>query len=59
MTPTSERLSQTEIKALAKSAVGKIDTMGPRGVTLCSMDEIEALAVIAVQSGLLADGDPQ
>lgn len=38
----------------ARRAVDKIDAQGLRGATLLSLQEIEALAMIAALSGLLA-----
>lgn len=39
------RFTQEELKRLVGSAIAKIDLLGPRGTTLCSMEEIEAMAV--------------
>ncbi|MCW9041717.1 MAG: hypothetical protein OQK05_00115 [Pseudopelagicola sp.] len=38
---------------LAASGVTKVDLLGPRGTTLCSMDEIEAMAGLIASAGLL------
>ena len=42
-----------ELLRLAGSGVAKVDLMGPRGTTLCTMDEIEAMAALIVLGGLL------
>ena len=42
-----------ELLRLAGSGVAKVDLMGPRGTTLCTMDEIEAMAALIALSGLL------
>ncbi|WP_299370480.1 hypothetical protein [uncultured Tateyamaria sp.] len=47
------RFTSAEMLRLARSAVHKIDLLGPRGTTLCSMDEIDAMACLLVQSGAL------
>jgi hypothetical protein len=49
----TERFDRDQMLRLAASAVHKVDLLGPRGTTLCSMDEIDALAGVAVLSGLL------
>lgn len=46
-------LTEEEIHRLAARAVDKIDLLGPRGTTLCSMEEIEAMACLIVLSGVL------
>ena len=46
-------LTEAELYRLGASAVAKVDVMGPRGTTLCSMEEIEALAMLVVMSGIL------
>ncbi|SDW75296.1 hypothetical protein SAMN04488041_103145 [Sulfitobacter pontiacus] len=38
---------------LAASGVAKVDLLGPRGTTLCTMDEIEAMAAMIVAAGVL------
>ena len=38
---------------LAGSGVAKIDLMGERGTTLCTMDEIAAMAALIVAAGAL------
>ncbi len=47
------RFESEELVRLTGSAIAKIDLMGPRGTTLCTMDEIEAMAVWIVLSGTL------
>lgn len=47
------RFSHDEMLRLAASGVHKVDLLGPRGTTLCSMDEIDAMAGIVALSGLL------
>jgi len=53
MTSDPERFSHDEMLKLARSAVNKIDRLGPRGTTLCTMEEIEAMAALIAISGLL------
>jgi len=53
----AESMDPVELGRLARSAVDKVDLHGKRGVTLLSMQEIEALAMVAVLSGLLAPRD--
>ncbi|WP_165937528.1 hypothetical protein [Antarcticimicrobium sediminis] len=48
-----EPVNAAEVRRLAKSAIDKVDLHGKRGITLLSMQEIEALVMIAVLSGLL------
>lgn len=47
------QFSLAELHRLAASGVHKIDLMGPRGTTLCTMQEIEAMACVIVLSGAL------
>jgi hypothetical protein len=42
---------------LAAKAVARVDQQGERGITLVTMDEIAALAGVAVLSGLLSGPD--
>lgn len=49
----AEPMTPAEIGRLGRSAVDKVDRYGQRGITLLSMNEIEALVMIAVISGLL------
>jgi len=44
------RLSSQEMLRLAASAVHKVDLLGPRGSTLISQKEIEAMACVIVAS---------
>jgi len=53
MVEQPRRFTQDEMLRLAASGVHKIDLLGPRGTTLCSMNEIEAMAVVVALSGLL------
>lgn len=41
-----------EVLALASSALGKVDLYGRRGVTMLSMDETEAMALLLAALGL-------
>jgi hypothetical protein len=47
------RFQPEELIQLASSGVAKVDLLGPRGTTLCTMDEIEAMAVLIAVGGLL------
>ena len=40
-----------EMYRLAGSGVAKVDLLGERGTTLCSMDEIAAMAALIVEIG--------
>lgn len=53
--PDPARFTPEELQRLAGSAVAKVDLLGARGTTLCTMEEVEALAIIAALSGLLVD----
>ena len=48
MTDQVKRFSEAEMVRLAASGVAKVDLLGPRGTTLCTMDEIEAMAAMIV-----------
>lgn len=48
-----DRFTFHELLRLAGSGVAKVDLLGPRGTTLCTMDEIEAMAALIAISGLL------
>lgn len=48
-----ERIPLDELIRRARRGVIKVDLLGPRGTTLCSMDEIEAMACLVAMSGLL------
>lgn len=58
---SDERISLEKLVRLAASGVAKVDLLGPRGTTLCTMDEIEAMAMVIAASGLLPGrpGDPE
>lgn len=49
----TERFTMPEILSLAASGVSKIDLLGPRGTTLVTCDELEAMACVVVMSGVL------
>lgn len=49
ITPTS----RIEMLTAASRAVGKVDLYGRRGVTLLSMDEIEAMALTLASLGMV------
>jgi hypothetical protein len=53
MTDQVKRFSGAEMVRLAASGVAKVDLLGPRGTTLCTMDEIEAMAAMIVAAGVL------
>lgn len=52
--PTITPTSQIEMLTAASRAVGKVDLYGRRGVTLLSMDEIEAMALTLAALGLVS-----
>jgi hypothetical protein len=45
--------TREEMLALAASGVAKVDLLGERGTTLCSMDEIAAMAALIAATGIL------
>lgn len=47
------RFTPEEITRLAGSGVAKVDLLGPRGTTPCTVDEIEAMAVLIAMHELL------
>lgn len=49
----SARFTPETLVAAAASAVAKVDLLGPRGTTLCTMDEVEAMALLIAMSGIL------
>lgn len=49
--PEPRRFTETEILALAGSALVKIDSRGRRGTERVTHDEIEAMAALIVQTG--------
>lgn len=48
-----ERMTQTELLTRAARGLGKVDALGLRGVTLVTMDEIEAMAGMLAHFGLV------
>ncbi len=50
----TDRWTATDILTRAALAAGKIDRAGPRGATLVTLDEIEAMATALVLLGLPA-----
>ncbi|MET4130705.1 hypothetical protein [Roseovarius sp. MBR-6] len=51
-TPDIPRWSYDQMIRLAASGVAKVDLLGPRGTTLCSMDEIAAMAGVCALHGV-------
>lgn len=51
MSTTKEPFTQEQVVALAANAVTKVDLLGERGATLCSQDEIVAMAILLAASG--------
>ena len=49
----SAHLTEDQVLSRAASAVTKIDLLGERGLSLVTYEEIEALAVIVIHSGVL------
>lgn len=47
------RLPTPDIQRLASQALGKIDLHGLRGVTMLSVDETEAMALLLASLGLV------
>ena len=52
-----ERFTENEMLRLAAKAVRKVDLLGPRGTTLCTMEEIDAMACVLALSGVLPSPD--
>lgn len=50
--PEIARWGPDEMLRLAASGVAKVDLLGPRGSTLCSMDEIAAMAAVCALHGV-------
>ena len=50
----AERLTKTELMTRAARGLGKVDALGPRGVTLVTFEEIEAMAGMLALFGLVA-----
>lgn len=48
------RMTSARLIELAARGLGKVDTLGPRGATLCSMEEIIAMAGMLDLMGLTA-----
>lgn len=48
------RLAQEQMLARASSAIGKVDAYELRGVTMLSIEEIEAMALLLASLGLVA-----
>ncbi|SOC19601.1 hypothetical protein [Rhodobacter maris] len=53
MIRSPERLTNDELMTRAARGLGKIDQHGPRGVTLVSFEEIEAMAGLLACLGLV------
>jgi hypothetical protein len=51
------RWTEAEMLRLAARGVTKVDLLGDRGTTLCSMDEIAAMAAVIALSGILPPPD--
>ena len=51
---TAPRWTLPEMMTLAARGMGKVDALGPRGATLVSRDEIEAMAGALAVLGLRA-----
>ena len=47
------RWTEDEMISLAASGVAKVDLLGERGTTLCSMAEIAAMAAVLAASSIL------
>lgn len=50
---TRTRWTKEEMMTLARQGVTKVDRLGKRGTTLCSMNEIEAMAATLALTGVL------
>lgn len=51
--PEPKPWTRAELAALATRAVAKVDRLGERGVTTCTMDEIAALAAVVAITGAI------
>ena len=51
--PDPDRLSNEQITTRAARALGKVDLLGQRGITLVTMEEIEAMACLLALFGLV------
>lgn len=49
-----DRWTGLQMLELAARGLGKVDVLGARGTTLCSMDEIAAMAAVLALCGLPA-----
>ena len=49
----TDRWTEPQMLRLAAAGVAKIDLLGERGTTLCSMDEIAAMAAVIALSGII------
>ena len=56
-TRSTARWTEVRMLRLASSGVAKVDLLGERGTTLCSMDEIAAMAAVIALSGILPPPD--
>lgn len=56
-THAPQRWTEVEMLRLAAQGVAKVDLLGARGTTLCSMDEITAMAAVIALSGILPPPD--
>lgn len=56
---TGSRWTKDNVVRAATSGIDKIRKDGLRGITLCSMVEIEALAIVAATSPLLNSPAPK
>jgi hypothetical protein len=51
---TQDQITEAEMLDRAARAVGKVDLYGPRGVTMVSTEEVEAMAMTLALIGLRA-----
>ena len=51
------RWTEPQMLRLAAAGVAKVDLLGERGTTLCSMDEIAAMAAVLALSGIIPPPD--
>jgi hypothetical protein len=49
----SDRMTVEQMLVLAARGLGKVDTLGLRGITLISVEEIEAMAALLAVFGLV------
>ena len=50
--PALTALAEVQMLTRASAAIGKVDLYGPRGVTMVSADEVEAMACLLAVLGL-------